>query len=413
MTDVVGSSWILVLTTMTTVLLQWLAGLCVVWLVGGSVLASAVATYQERKIWLPPSLPSLTVWGLVKVFCFNLLWCTCCFVGAASIGLWHGPRLLWAIVVARNRVSWTQVRTAMADQAHYVSWWTAVRVVTFLIGHVQVHGLEHLPPLVSQETVQTQLQQQQQQQQAEPNTKTQPPAPPQDASTASGRRRHAIPAPVYIANHASQLDVALVYFVLSQYGRFQWVAKQSIAYLPGVGQIALLAQNILIRKKPKSQSLSNSNASSTTNTPRPPLSSSSSSTASSSSSSQQMFAQAKASILEQGIPVMFFPQGTRWMANRLPFREGAFVVAQSTESPLIPLSIDIPPTVWNAGYPVLARANRPTITLTVHKPVAVTATANRPALKERCTHAIYQALPHICQAEQSPSQGSTSKPKES
>ena len=43
--------------------------------------------------------------------------------------------------------------------------------------------------------------------------------------------------------------------------------------------------------------------------------------------------------MEHWIPVLFSPQGTRWIADRLPFRKAAFVVAQSHT---VPLDVPIP-----------------------------------------------------------------------
>jgi hypothetical protein len=134
--------------------------------------AAAMAVFQEWKIWKPQSLPSLSLWGCSKVFAFNIVWFTLCLLGSIAIVIKY--------VV-------TFGRSSIDRDAHFLVEHTVAKLCTRLfVGRTEIVGREHLP------------------------------------------NEHETPAPVYIANHASQIDVAVVYFINR---RFKWVAKQSVFYL--------------------------------------------------------------------------------------------------------------------------------------------------------------------------------------
>jgi len=166
---------------------------------------------------------------------------------------------------------------------------------------------------------------------------------------------------VFIANHASQIDLGLVYFL---FRRFKWIAKKSVLYLPGVGTLMLMGGHVLIDRfkgrKP---------------------------------SSRKMY-QTAAQSLKDGVPIFIFPQGTRRMAERLPFKDGAFNIAIAGEVPLIPISINIPPSAWNDLYPLsLLWKKKDPVILTVHDPVHVTKDSDKAELKEKTFDIIHAILP--------------------
>eukprot|EP01083_Nonionella_stella_P272498 924078_1 len=68
------------------------------------------------------------------------------------------------------------------------------------------------------------------------------------------------PAPVFIANHCSQLDVSAMYFVLR---RFKWIAKQSVRYIPGAGNIMVLSGHIFIQRDRDRRSITSTSITST------------------------------------------------------------------------------------------------------------------------------------------------------
>lgn len=172
------------------------------------------------------------------------------------------------------------------------------------------------------------------------------------------------PAPVYVANHASQVDLAAVYFLNR---RFKWISKDSVRYLPGVGLIMTLSQHVFIKRTGKNRtSVSN-------------------------------LYQQSARAIRAGVPVFFFPQGTRRMAERLPFRDGAYRVAAENGSPLVPVSIEIPVSCWNSCYPwcLLWGGAVDNVVLTVHKPIPTTEGTDMEDLKKQTYEAIFSVLPLI------------------
>lgn len=88
--------------------------------------------------------------------------------------------------------------------------------------------------------------------------------------------------------------------------------------------------------------------------------------------------------------MFFFPQGTRRLGERLPFKDGAFKVALENKSKIIPISLEIPLTAWNSWYP-LAKAPNP-IRITVHPPME-TVGKDLETLKKESSEIIYNVLP--------------------
>lgn len=266
--------------------------------------AAGVAVLQESKIWKPRSLPSLSIIGGIKVFLLNLVWITFCFLGSILI--------LIASILTLGMID----RTALAAG---IEKFTANCIIRWFVGHVNVIGTENLP---------------------DENIK---------------------PAPIYIANHASQIDVAAVYQIQRQ---FLWVAKQSVLYVPGVGTLMWLAGHILVNR--------------------------------SRGGASNFYPKANAAV-QSGLPLFIFPQGTRRIAERLPPKRGAFVVAQENKSLLVPISIEVPKDAWNSWHPVkmLWGGTPPSILITIHNTIQVLELEDRGALEDRCMDQIYSVLPKI------------------
>eukprot|EP00547_Thalassionema_nitzschioides_P006625 CAMPEP_0194214768 /NCGR_PEP_ID=MMETSP0156-20130528/16118_1 /TAXON_ID=33649 /ORGANISM="Thalassionema nitzschioides, Strain L26-B" /LENGTH=212 /DNA_ID=CAMNT_0038943105 /DNA_START=370 /DNA_END=1008 /DNA_ORIENTATION=+ len=179
------------------------------------------------------------------------------------------------------------------------------------------------------------------------------------------------PAPIYICNHASQIDVAAVYNINR---RFKWIAKASVRLLPGVGQIMMLGKHVWIdrrRKTPEGKTGSISTLYEKSN-----------------------------QAIQSGCPMFFFPQGTRRMAERLKFKDGALNVALQNKSSLIPLSIEIPLDAWNRVYPFTTRKfhSFDPVLITVHDAIQVKGNEDKDELRKLCSDTIYSVLPKI-QAE--------------
>jgi hypothetical protein len=144
-----------------------------------TIAASLVAANQERKIWMPKGLPSLSLYGFVKVFFFNVLWMAVCLLGCVRVM----ARYVFSLGGTDIEL---EINRSVED-------WVARVLIHWFVGDVEVVGRENLPKTDNQK-----------------------------------------PAPVYICNHESQVDAAAVYFFDR---RFKWVAKGSVVFLPGVGQV--------------------------------------------------------------------------------------------------------------------------------------------------------------------------------
>jgi lysophosphatidate acyltransferase len=263
-------------------------------------ITSFVGVYQEYKIWVPNSVPSLSLWGMVKVYLFNVVWTTGSLIGATLLFLKY---LLFGNI---------EKDAAAIERS------IALLVCTLFVGPIEIRNAEKLPPI-------------------NPGS----------------------PAPIYIANHGSQIDLGAVYSINR---RFKWIAKAQVRLLPGVGQLMTLSQHVFIdRATGKNQS------------------------------SVQNLYQKSNDAVQSGIPMFFFPQGTRRMAERRPFKDGAFHVALQNQSPLVPLSLDIPLDAWNRLYPLGGVASP--IVITVHDTISVTGKEDKEVLKKRCFEIIHRDLP--------------------
>lgn len=269
------------------------------------------AVLQERKIWANPKLPSLKPFpGMLKVYLLNVFWMSCCLVGAILTVIESFITLDWKLQRTRQ-FAHSQVERRVAQ-------WTT----KLFIGPVEIHGMENLPP-------------------AEPGA----------------------PAPVYIANHDSQIDLAAVY---SLNRSWRWISKSQVMFLPGVGQVMYLSDHVFIDRVKKTKKSKDS-----------------------ATGARNLYLKSNESV-QSGEPMFFFPQGTRRLGERLPFKDGAFKVAMENDSVLLPVSIEIPLTAWNSIYP-LRKAPNPVI-LTVHKPIS-TKGKDLEALKKESFDTIYSVLP--------------------
>jgi len=286
-----------------------------VYVVVAMTLAGVMAVFQEAKIWAPRPLPSLSPLGMLKVFGLNISWFTGCFIGVGLV-------ILKKVLTLGSSDLAKDINTMVEPIV-------GGAVLRMFVGRVQVVGSENLPPV------------------------------------------DLIPSPIYVANHASQIDVAAVYEI---HRRFKWIAKQSVVYLPGVGAVMLLGGHVLIQRSGKNKK-----------------------------SVKGLFEKSQDAV-ESGIPMFFFPQGTRRIDQRLPLKDGAFIVAQNTKAPLVPISIEIPHNAWNSTYPfnrLWSSSQAPTVKITIHKMMTVTGEENLETLKQACFDQIYSILPEISEDEKS------------
>ena len=312
-------------------------------------IVSIVSTKQEYKIWKRTPTP-LTLLGITKVYLYNVIWMGLCLM--ASLALLP----MWIQRGCGNSVSL---------EANAVFEKIISRIVqTMIIGPVEIVNPHNLPTV-----------------HLYPDTDT-------DTDTdTNGANAHG-PAPVFIANHCSQIDCGAVYYVVK---RFKWIAKKSVRIIPGAGNIMMLGAHIFIQRSGKNRgSVSN------------------------------LYEQSNEAI-QSGIPMLLFPQGTRRMNTKLPFKDGAFKIAIENESVICPITIHVPPGAWNTLYPLNIlwgghkdkesgeRNNK--VIMTVHEPIVVTKDMEIGALRDKCQEIIYSALPPLYHGQGHVDDGTKKKTK--
>lgn len=142
-----------------------------------------------------------------------------------------------------------------------------------------------------------------------------------------------IPGPaIILSNHQDNYDV----FVIGDFVPYRVVSigKKIIRYFPLFGQIYWLSGHILIDRKKKKKALGAMNL-------------------------------AGKKMIEKGIKVWIMPEGTRSRGRGLlPFKSGAFYLANQTKLPIIPISICNYAQHWNQN-----QWKKHTIQVKVHEPL--------------------------------------------
>ena len=275
----------------------------------------------------------------MKVYFFNVLWMSLCLLGALLISIFVRP-----FTTSKN--------THKVCNEYCERLVGKICIYLFITNTgVTIHGINNLPPPPSEEMETTTAQS------TSSNTTNSPPNEP---------------APVYVANHASQLDIGAIYFL---HRNWRWIAKQSVLFLPGVGQLLYLGGHVFIDRVKKKNA-------------------------------KNLYIKSHESILKDHIPMFLFPQGTRRMGGsgtqRLPFKDGAFKIAIDCQTSLIPISIEIPLSAWNTYYPLSLPfiwlgfvKPPPNVILTVHPKVSTIGKTydDLESLKQRCFDTIYSVLP--------------------
>jgi 1-acyl-sn-glycerol-3-phosphate acyltransferase len=111
---------------------------------------------------------------------------------------------------------------------------------------------------------------------------------------------------VVVANHASNPDPFLLSFLPWD---MRWIAKEEMFRIPVVGTIMRLSGDIALRRGQRD-------------------------------SVREMMAECRRT-LDEGLSIMFFPEGTRSRDGRLlPFKDGAFELAIEAHVPVLPVAIE-------------------------------------------------------------------------
>lgn len=166
---------------------------------------------------------------------------------------------------------------------------------------------------------------------------------------------------LYVANHGSWLDIAIICTVLEPV--FKFIAKGDLRAVPGIGLQLTGGDHILIDREDKRSQL-------------------------------KTF---KDSVrrLRDGVPLMAFPEGTRSKAGPLlPFKGGMFAVARKAGVPIVPLSISHSYAVWPAYALLPAQFGRGKLHVHVHDPI-VSEGRTEEELAEAVRGAFLSALPGV------------------
>lgn len=151
-------------------------------------------------------------------------------------------------------------------------------------------------------------------------------------------RHHAVPGKSYIlmSNHQSQWDILSFY---GHWGRqFRWVMKEELRKVPGIGWYCSAGGHVFIDRSNRERAIASLNAA--------------------------------RSLLDGGISVMFFPEGTRSNDGRMgSFKKGGFMMALRMGLPILPISIS------NSRHVLPNNALRSLpgrIRISLHEPIDVT-----------------------------------------
>ncbi|MFH2007418.1 MAG: lysophospholipid acyltransferase family protein [bacterium] len=138
---------------------------------------------------------------------------------------------------------------------------------------------------------------------------------------------------VVMSNHQSQFDILAFY---GHWGRqFRWVLKEELRKVPGIGWYCAAGGHVFIDRSDR----------------------------------EKAFASLRAakSLLDGGISVMFFPEGTRSKNGRMiPFKKGGFMMALQMGLPILPVSISGSRHALPSG---LFRSLPGKINITIHEPI--------------------------------------------
>jgi 1-acyl-sn-glycerol-3-phosphate acyltransferase len=142
---------------------------------------------------------------------------------------------------------------------------------------------------------------------------------------------------IIMSNHQSHFDILAFY---GHWGRqFRWVMKKELRKVPGLGWYCAAGRHIFIDRSSREGAIRS--------------------------------LQSARPLLDEGISVTLFPEGTRSQTGRLqPFKKGGFMVALALGLPILPISIS------GSRHVLPARATRlipGTIQVRVHPPIDVTA----------------------------------------
>ena len=174
----------------------------------------------------------------------------------------------------------------------------------------------------------------------------------------SGRERiDPTRAYLFMANHQSNFDIPILMAAFETL-QVRWVSKQEVRKVPIIGLCMERTHQVLVDRDSPTQAVA-------------------------------VIRQVKA-LLEAGISVAFFPEGTRTRDGHLqPFKPGGFAVAIGAKVPVVPTVVDGSRALWPPGGLNL----RPgTVDVFICEPIAVNLHLNKKAAREDLLTKVHTAI---------------------
>lgn len=136
---------------------------------------------------------------------------------------------------------------------------------------------------------------------------------------------------IFVANHQGMFDVFVMYGYVCK--RFKWIMKDTLRKVPLIGKACEDTDHIFVNR----------------------------------STPQKDLLRKSINILKSGASMGIFPEGTRCRNGKMnPFKKGAFVIANMTQVPVIPITIDGSYNILPKGCKCLHWSP---VTLTFHAPI--------------------------------------------
>lgn len=164
-------------------------------------------------------------------------------------------------------------------------------------------------------------------------------------------------AVLFMANHQSNFDIPILMAAFDTL-QVRWVSKQEVRKVPVLGLCMQVTHQVLVDRDSPTQAIA-------------------------------VIRQVK-KLLDAGISVVLFPEGTRTRDGRLqPFKPGGFAVAVATGAPVVPLTVKGSGAIWPPG----GLALRPgTVEVVFGEPIQVDAHLNKKTAREELLVKVQEAI---------------------
>jgi len=162
---------------------------------------------------------------------------------------------------------------------------------------------------------------------------------------------------LFMSNHQSQFDILALMSVLEAF-QLRWVAKRELRKVPVLGLCMQRTHQILVDRESRAQAVAT--------------------------------IRRVKELLQAGISVLFFPEGTRSKDGQLlPFKPGGFAVAIETKVPVVPVTIKGSRAIMPSGdWKVRAGA----IEIIVSEPIHIDPQVNKKMAREELLRRVQQAI---------------------